>query len=161
MGKGPLPQNRGTSYQNAYTEARLMSLGRKTAFLLALCIVVGLSTGTLCHALERESVASGIEMYFAALDAFQAGKLDEALLKLRNAVRICEKNEFHKGAFMARLSLAQVYKGMANYDRAMVELRKAGETRAGARDIRGEGLVLLHMARLEADRPTRVSGTQH
>jgi tetratricopeptide (TPR) repeat protein len=101
---------------------------------------------------QEVGTTDAVDTYFRAIDAFDQGRIDQALGVMTGVVRAFEKTGFEKGQFMARLFTARMYRRQGRYDRAMAELRKAGQMKTRSKDLLGEGLVMLRTADLEMDR---------
>lgn len=123
---------------------------RRSVRSLFWIILSALSVLVVTTASAQDDIESeGIITYFDSVEKYRAGKADEALVGLKKALRVFQKDGFEKGLFMTHLALAGIYRNQAQYARAVEELKKAAQKAEQDRNTRWKALVLLRMGQLE------------
>ncbi len=124
------------------------SLLRFTLSLFLVVLAVSPSMGDD----SPERINQAIKEYFQTIENVSKDNIDSRVRTIRQKASFFEKEGFDKAAFMARLSAGELLMLKPDHKKALDEFEEAIEIAERTHDIQRQGLTLLKIGELEADR---------
>lgn len=123
--------------------------------ILSLALSLLLTVITFSQAIgddTPEKINQAIKEYFQTINDVSRDNIDSRIRTIKQKASFFEKEGFNKAAFMARLSAGELLMLKPDHGKALDEFQEAIEIAERTHDIQRQGLTLLKIAELEADR---------